>query len=130
MRQTIAATNIQIIVRHKVVDMIVALMRTPSKVVSSKLRSLGLICKCINLFFLYPWNNLLHGSVEHIIQMVVSGDCEMLKAALFEDCDFLNRILKAMELSKKHQEKSGFRLGIKLYYISIAKFNMKFEYGF
>merc|ERR1712228_1083047 len=56
-------------------------------------------------------NNLLHGSVEHIIQMVVSGDCSILKAALFEDCDFLNRILKARELSAQHQEKSGFRLG-------------------
>merc|ERR1711971_537654 len=71
-------------VRHKVVDMIVALMRTPSTMVSEKLRELGLIRICIELFFEYPWNNLLHGSVEHIIQMVVSGDCAVLKRALFE----------------------------------------------
>eukprot|EP01083_Nonionella_stella_P065309 171006_1 len=98
-------------VRHKVVDMIVALMRTPSDVVSLKLRSLGLIVQCIDLFFLYPWNNLLHGSVEHIIQMVVSGDCSILKKALFEDCDFLNRILSARQLSATHQETQSFRLG-------------------
>mmetsp|Transcript_19327 Transcript_19327/g.30654 ORF Transcript_19327/g.30654 Transcript_19327/m.30654 type:complete len:1174 (+) Transcript_19327:224-3745(+) len=98
-------------VRHKIVDMIVALMRTPSSIVSQKLRELGLIKICIDLFFAYPWNNLLHGSVEHIIQMVVSGDCEILKKALFEDCDFLNRILEARQLSAKHQEEKKFRLG-------------------
>jgi len=98
-------------VRHKVVDMIVALMRTPSVIVSKKLKELGLIKICIDLFFAYPWNNLLHGSVEHIIQMVVSGDCEILKKALFEDCDFLNRILSARQLSAKHQEDKKFRLG-------------------
>merc|ERR1711920_1152453 len=98
-------------VHHKVVDMIVALMRTPSTMVSEKLRELGLIRICIELFFEYPWNNLLHGSVEHIIQMVVSGDCAILKRALFEDCDFLNRILEARECSAKHQETNHFRLG-------------------
>ena len=91
--------------------MIVALMRTPSSIVSKKLRELGLIKICIDLFFAYPWNNLLHGSVEHIIQMVVSGECEILKKALFEDCDFLNRILEARALSAKHQKEKKFRLG-------------------
>jgi len=98
-------------VRHKVVDMIVALMRTPSKAVSEQLRSLGLIEICIDLFFAYPWNNLLHGSVEHIIQMVVSGECTILKTALFADCDFLTKILEARRLSGEHREHKKFRLG-------------------
>jgi len=98
-------------VRHKVVDMIVALMRTPAPMVSRQLRDLSLIRICIDLFFDYPWNNLLHGSVEHIIQMVVSGDCAILKRALFEDCDFLNRILAARRQSAQHQEEKKFRLG-------------------
>lgn len=98
-------------VRHKVVDMIVALMRTPSDRVSQRLRNLGFISICMNLFFQYPWNNLLHGSVEHIVQMVVSGQCCILKKALFEDCDFLQRILNARVLSATHVKQHGFRLG-------------------
>ena len=80
--------------------MIVALMRTPSPIVSQKLRDLQFVQLCADLFFQYPWNNLLHGSVEHIVQMIVSGDCEVLKRALFEDCKFLDRILDAREKSK------------------------------
>ena len=98
-------------VRHKVIDMIVALMRTPSTMVSKKLRELNFIDICINLFFKYPWHNLLHGSVEHIVQMIVSGECPILKATLFEDCNFLDKILTAREESKIHQETKGFRLG-------------------
>jgi len=89
----------------------VALMRTPSKAVSAQLRELGLIKICISLFFAYPWNNLLHGSVEHIIQMVVSGECTVLKTALFADCDFLTKILEARKLSAAHREEKKFRLG-------------------
>ena len=80
--------------------MIVALMRTPSERVSMKLRDLGFIQTCIDLFFEFPWNNLLHGSVEHIVQMVVSGECKTLQDALFTDARFLQRILEARMRSK------------------------------
>lgn len=63
-------------VRMKMVELLVALLRSNYPMVYERIASLRLITECIELFFTFEWNNLLHGLVEHVIQMVLSGKTE------------------------------------------------------
>ena len=64
------------------------------------LKASGIIPTCINLFFEYPLNNILHASVEKIIKFSLESFNETCYSILFEDANLLQQILTAWEANK------------------------------
>eukprot|EP01083_Nonionella_stella_P048399 129431_1 len=95
-------------VRMKVVELLVAVLRSNYPPVYERISELELIPRCLGLFFEYPWNNLLHGLVEHVIQMILSGDSIPLKTTLFKRADVVGKLLEA---HRQNDAQTRYRLG-------------------
>jgi len=68
--------------RLKVIELMVALLRCNTlPELCNRIAALDLIPLAIDLFFTYEWHNILHGLVEHIIQMILSGTTTVLSGA-------------------------------------------------
>ncbi|CAM6102963.1 unnamed protein product [Calypogeia fissa] len=81
--------------RLKIVEFIAVLLRTNSEGARQELVRLGAIQIILNLFFNYPFNNMLHHHVESIISSCLESNSPALIDHLFKDCDFVARILAA-----------------------------------
>jgi len=72
------------------------------------LKECGIIPTCINLFFDYPLNNILHASVEKIIKFSLESFNETCYSILFEDANLLQQILTAWEANKQSKVRLGY----------------------
>ena len=99
--------------RLKVVELILVLVRCKVLEVEHIFVSENLMEKLLDAFFLYPWNNMLHGLVESIIRTTLEflGDT-VLKPALFIEAKLVPRVLAAYAANVAECKKgAGFRLG-------------------
>lgn len=99
--------------RLKVVELILVLVRCKVAEVEQIFVDEKLMEKLLDAFFLYPWNNMLHGLVESIIRTTLEflGDT-VLKPALFIDAKLVPRVLGAYAANVAECQKgAGFRLG-------------------
>ncbi|ETO25387.1 hypothetical protein RFI_11749 [Reticulomyxa filosa] len=106
--------------RLKIVDLLVAVVDFPVEKVTTSLRSSSLLQTCMQLFWQYPWNNLLHTSVEHLIDSIVNGTSGPFKQILFEKCDLLNQLLHGYQSNQQHFQQFHIRLGYIGHLIRIA----------
>ena len=98
--------------RMKVVELTLVLLRSRLAGVDKQLSELRVLALMLESFFLYPWNNMLHGLVESIVRTVLDSDSEVLRHALFVDGELVERFVAAYERSEREaKEKSGYRLG-------------------
>ncbi|CAM6036644.1 unnamed protein product [Sphagnum compactum] len=83
--------------RLKIVEFIAVLLRTNSEGARKELISSGAIQLVLKLFFDYPFNNMLHHQVESIVSSCLESNNQALLDHLFQDCDFVTRLLAADE---------------------------------
>jgi serine/threonine-protein phosphatase 6 regulatory subunit 3 len=83
--------------RLKIVEFIAVLLRTNSDGARKELVSSGAIQLLLKLFFDYPFNNILHHQVESIVSSCLESNNQALLDHLFQDCDFVAKLLAAEE---------------------------------
>eukprot|EP00002_Diphylleia_rotans_P015043 TRINITY_DN2913_c0_g1_i6.p1 TRINITY_DN2913_c0_g1~~TRINITY_DN2913_c0_g1_i6.p1 ORF type:complete len:337 (+),score=73.45 TRINITY_DN2913_c0_g1_i6:220-1230(+) len=83
------------IIRFSLVEIIEILTRYNSPTLHAKIVEYQIIDKLINLFFKYPWNNLLHNRVVYIIHHSFENRYLELRNSLFRpSVDLLNRLVE------------------------------------
>eukprot|EP01103_Thecamoeba_quadrilineata_P002180 TRINITY_DN12178_c0_g1_i1.p1 TRINITY_DN12178_c0_g1~~TRINITY_DN12178_c0_g1_i1.p1 ORF type:complete len:566 (-),score=148.38 TRINITY_DN12178_c0_g1_i1:140-1837(-) len=92
--------------RMKTLDFLLGLVETGYRAVEDALLEHDFFQIVFDLFFQYPWNNFLHSSVEHLIEVVLDGSNEDLKLQLFTKYKLADRMIDANEENEK--EKRGF----------------------
>lgn len=80
--------------RLKIVEFIGVLLRTNNEEATQKLVQLNAIQIVLNLFFEYPFNNMLHHHVETMVISCIESSSKMLMDHIFLECDFVARLLK------------------------------------
>ncbi|KAL3699775.1 hypothetical protein R1sor_017797 [Riccia sorocarpa] len=81
--------------RLKIVEFIAVILRTNSEGARQELVRLGAIQIILNLFFDYPFNNMLHHHVESILTSCIESNSQPLIDHLLKDCDFITRLIAA-----------------------------------
>jgi len=80
------------------------LIKSNYHVLDTALMESKLIARCLDLFFQYKWNNVLHSSVEQIIRTTLETKPSHLCLYIFIDCKLVDRILQAQQ--NEDQEKT------------------------
>ncbi|KAH7292030.1 hypothetical protein KP509_29G048200 [Ceratopteris richardii] len=83
--------------RLKIVEFLAVLLHTSSEEAQQALVKLGAIQRVLDLFFDYPFNNLLHHHVEDIVTSCIESNNKMLIEHLLVDCHLVERLLEADE---------------------------------
>jgi serine/threonine-protein phosphatase 6 regulatory subunit 3 len=83
--------------RLKIVEFIAVLLRANSEGARHELVKSGAIQVVLKLFFDYPFNNMLHHHVESVITSCLESNDQELIDHLFDDCQFLDKLLDADE---------------------------------
>ena len=71
--------------RMKVVELCLVLARSRSALIDAQLASLHVSRTMLQVFFAYPWNNLLHGLVESIVTSALEEPESQLTRTLFSE---------------------------------------------
>lgn len=71
------------------------LLKASNEVAEKELVSSGAIQRILDLFFEYPYNNLLHHHVESIITSCLESKNVMLVEHVFQDCNLIGKIIEA-----------------------------------
>jgi len=97
--------------RMKVVELCLVLARSRLIQIDKCLVDLQVLPLMLNVFFLYPWNNLLHGLVESIITSALEQLQAPLAKALFSQANLVHTFQTAYDNNDKIIESGGQRLG-------------------
>ncbi|KAG0519515.1 hypothetical protein BDA96_09G270900 [Sorghum bicolor] len=81
--------------RLKIVEFISVLLTIGSEVAEKELINQSVIKHCIDLFFLYPYNNFLHHHVENIIVSCLEVKRNQLTDHILNDCGLVVKVLAA-----------------------------------
>lgn len=102
-------------VRLRAAEFICNLIQFDHMEVQQKISELELIPKLLDLFFQFPWHNVLHNLIEsaiHIIFAAEEGKCQIFRHSLFVDGKLLERIIKVHQNASHAQlTNGGFRWG-------------------
>lgn len=82
--------------RLKTVELLLVLLKTKKPYVEDLAVELDLINICLDLFFLYDMNNLLHILADEIVGSCLVSENQRLVTCLLEDCHILQRLLDAV----------------------------------
>jgi len=93
--------------RLKCVQMIFALLKCNFLLVDSALIEHKIISRCIDLFFQFKWNNMLHCVVEKMALFVLESKQTYLCLYLLRDCRLLERIMQAQQHEEQEQSMRG-----------------------
>ncbi|KAK6936051.1 SIT4 phosphatase-associated protein family [Dillenia turbinata] len=83
--------------RLKIVEFIAVLLKTSNEVAEGELVRSGTIKRVLDLFFEYPYNNMLHHHVESIILSSLESKNAVIFDHLFQECDLIGKILQTDE---------------------------------
>eukprot|EP01103_Thecamoeba_quadrilineata_P019371 TRINITY_DN7813_c0_g1_i1.p1 TRINITY_DN7813_c0_g1~~TRINITY_DN7813_c0_g1_i1.p1 ORF type:complete len:562 (+),score=96.70 TRINITY_DN7813_c0_g1_i1:90-1775(+) len=97
--------------RMKVLQFLVALLKTNYRVVDDGFLLHDVILIGLNLFFQYPWNNFLHASVETMIETILDSENEDLKLQLFTRYRITDRLIEASSFNDRESTKPQGRQG-------------------
>jgi serine/threonine-protein phosphatase 6 regulatory subunit 3 len=99
--------------RIKITEFFVHLVRTNYEGVTQEIIKVGVIKTCLSLFFQYHWNNFLHQAVLELVQSILEGPSDELRAELFKpETKLLEQILEANSKNEEIVSKpKGHRLG-------------------
>jgi len=98
--------------RLRVVELVVVLVQCRHAGVEAALVEHGVLPLCLDLFFAFPWSNMLHSLVEHVAIAVVEGGSEPLQLCLLRDGNLIARVVEAYAADEEQRKgaKKG-RLG-------------------
>eukprot|EP01133_Synstelium_polycarpum_P017757 gene17757-21180_t len=98
--------------RLKIIEFFADLINSRYLCIDQKFMELGILTTCLDLFFKYPWNNLLHSQINQICQIVLYSENDDLKISMLEASDLLNRIVKGNdENTAEINQVKGIRFG-------------------
>lgn len=99
--------------RMKIVELILVLSRSRLRVIDQLLVQLHVPCTILQVFFRYPWHNLLHGLAENIITTALDDPESPFAAALFDpqSGNLVSAYLSAYERNTRLMAAGGMRLG-------------------
>ncbi|CAK8576226.1 unnamed protein product [Lathyrus sativus] len=80
--------------RLKIVEFIAELLKTRNEVAEKELVNSGTIGRIVDLFFEYPFNNLLHHHIESIILSCLESKADAIVDHLLQGCDLIGRFLQ------------------------------------
>eukprot|EP01132_Coremiostelium_polycephalum_P009691 gene9691-11898_t len=107
--------------RLKVVEFFADLINSRYLCIDKKIIELDILSKCLDLFFIYQWNNLLHSQIHQICQIVLYSENDDLKVSLLTDSKLLDRIIEANDLNTREMKQpKGIRFGYMGFLNSIA----------
>ncbi|GAB4825421.1 hypothetical protein Ancab_008294 [Ancistrocladus abbreviatus] len=81
--------------RLKIVEFIAVLFKAGTEAAEEELVNSGTIKRIIDLFFEYPYNNVLHHHVENIISSCLESKKSATLDHLFQDSDLISKMLQA-----------------------------------
>eukprot|EP00897_Mesotaenium_endlicherianum_P008159 jgi/Mesen1/7371/ME000381S06606 len=81
--------------RLKVIEFVAVLLRTDSEVARRELIRLRAVQIALDLFFRFPFNNMLHHQVESIVDSCLESNSPALLDNLLRECNLVARVLDA-----------------------------------
>jgi serine/threonine-protein phosphatase 6 regulatory subunit 3 len=90
--------------RLRCTKLILLLLKANYHVVDNALIEFKILARCIDLFFQFKWNNILHSTVEGIALYILESKPTFLCLHLLRDCSLVDRIIQAEQ--NVEQEKS------------------------
>ncbi|MED6155840.1 hypothetical protein PIB30_009048 [Stylosanthes scabra] len=81
--------------RLKIVEFMAVILKTGNEVAENEMANSGIIRRVIDLFFEYPFNNLLHHHVESIILSCLDSRNDAIVDHLLLECDLIGRVVNA-----------------------------------
>ncbi|KAK6926787.1 SIT4 phosphatase-associated protein family [Dillenia turbinata] len=90
----LAADSLSVTIHLQIVEFIAVLLRTSNDVAEGELVRSGTIKRVLDLFFEYPYNNMLHHHVESIILSSLESKNAVILDHLFQECDLIGKILQ------------------------------------
>lgn len=87
--------------RLKTVELLVVLLKTKRDYVEEEFIRLEVVSVCLDLFFNYDMNNLLHILVEEIVNSCLVSSNTALIDNLFTACSLLDRLLAVTDIDSK-----------------------------
>jgi hypothetical protein len=97
--------------RMKVLQFLVALLKTNYRIVDESFLLHDVIMIGLNLFFQYPWNNFLHAVVETMIEAILDSENEDMKLQLFTRYRITDRLIEANAINERESVKPKGRQG-------------------
>ncbi|KYR01345.1 hypothetical protein DLAC_01935 [Tieghemostelium lacteum] len=108
--------------RLKVIEFFADLINSRYLCIDKKIVELDILSSCLELFFSYPWNNLLHSQIHQICQIILYSENDELKVSLLKEAKLLDRIIEADEQNTKElKQAKGIRYGYMGFLNSIAQ---------
>eukprot|EP01006_Ploeotia_vitrea_P026427 TRINITY_DN59413_c0_g1_i1.p1 TRINITY_DN59413_c0_g1~~TRINITY_DN59413_c0_g1_i1.p1 ORF type:complete len:788 (-),score=143.05 TRINITY_DN59413_c0_g1_i1:351-2714(-) len=97
--------------RLKIVELLLVMLKTKKVWVEEEAIQLDMVNICLDLFFRYDMNNLLHILVEDIVSTCMTASDDTIKH-LFNDCQLVARITQAVQEDEKmSQDPKAMRKG-------------------
>ena len=93
--------------RLRVVELVVVLVQCRHVGVEAALVQHGVLPLCLDLFFAFPWSNMLHSLVEHVAIAVVEGGSEPLQLCLLREGRLITRMVEAYALDEEQRKSSN-----------------------
>ncbi|KAM9991532.1 hypothetical protein ACTFIZ_004937 [Dictyostelium cf. discoideum] len=108
--------------RLKVIEFFADLINSRYLCIDKKIMELDILSTCLELFFKYPWNNLLHSQIHQICQIILYSENDELKMSLLKDAKLLDRIIEADQANTNElKQVKGIRYGFMGFLNSIAQ---------
>lgn len=85
------------------VQVVLQLLKTNYHIIDSALIESKILNRCVDLFFQYKWNNILHSVVEAIALTILDTKESFISLFLIRDCNLVDRIMQAQQ--NEEQEK-------------------------
>ncbi|EGC34970.1 hypothetical protein DICPUDRAFT_92107 [Dictyostelium purpureum] len=108
--------------RLKVIEFFADLINSRYLCIDKKIMELDILSTCLELFFKYQWNNLLHSQIHQICQIILYSENDELKVCLLKDAKLLDRIIDADQANTNElKNPKGIRFGYMGFLNSIAQ---------
>eukprot|EP00475_Leptophrys_vorax_P033466 TRINITY_DN5259_c0_g1_i1.p1 TRINITY_DN5259_c0_g1~~TRINITY_DN5259_c0_g1_i1.p1 ORF type:complete len:568 (-),score=151.44 TRINITY_DN5259_c0_g1_i1:916-2619(-) len=101
-------------VRLRAAELTCNLVQFDKAQLQQEMGKLKLLPKLLDLFFEYPWHNILHNLVESAIQITLAaeeGRLTEFRRSLIEDGKLLDRIMQAFFTQYDNEKRGAFKLG-------------------
>eukprot|EP01116_Phalansterium_solitarium_P009041 TRINITY_DN23041_c0_g1_i1.p1 TRINITY_DN23041_c0_g1~~TRINITY_DN23041_c0_g1_i1.p1 ORF type:complete len:845 (-),score=245.55 TRINITY_DN23041_c0_g1_i1:154-2688(-) len=93
--------------RIKCVELLLALLKTNYGVLDRAMIDDRLVARCLDLFFQFKWNNVLHGLVYQMASLVLTTKSDFFCFYLLRDCRLLDRILQVQQNDEQEIKMRG-----------------------
>lgn len=93
--------------RLRCVQFVLSLVRSNYHLVDNALIEHRILSRCVDLFFQFKWNNILHSLVEVMCLHILETKPPYLCLYLLRDCSLVDRILQAVQNEEQEKKMKG-----------------------